>query len=576
MPTESDKREVPASEGAAAPTKNDFIRQIVTEDQKTGKHQRRVQTRFPPEPNGFLHIGHAKSISINFGIAADFGGTCFLRFDDTNPATEDDLFIRSIQEDVRWLGYDWGDRLRFASEYFDYIYECAEKLIEKGVAYVCDLTSDQIREMRGVPGQPGKDSPYRTRSVAENLDLFRRMRAGEFADGARTLRAKIDMASPNFNMRDPVMYRIKREPHPKTGNKWVIYPMYDYAHCVSDSVEGTTHSICTLEFEDHRPLYDWFLDQLALESHPQQIEFAKLNVDYTVTSKRKLKELVTDHYVSGWDDPRMPTLAALRRRGYTPEAVRDFCERTGIAKNEGVVEVALLEHCIREDLEKRAPRAMCVVHPLKVTLTNWPDNRVEWVDAPNHPQNPDMGTRRVAISRDIYIDQADFMLDPPKKFFRLGPGREVRLRYGPIIRCDEVVKDENGNVVQLKCTYDEASLDKNIPPRKVKGVIHWVPVALAIPCEVRLYDRLFSTPQPTDVPEGVDYKSNMNPKSLEVVKQAFVEPALAAAAPFARFQFERVGYFMLDPDSTLERPIFNRTVGLRDSWAKVAGESKED
>ncbi|MFO0612921.1 MAG: glutamine--tRNA ligase/YqeY domain fusion protein [Polyangiaceae bacterium] len=561
--------------------KNDFIRQIVHEDNRTGKHAGRVQTRFPPEPNGFLHIGHAKSICLNFGLAQEFGGQCFLRFDDTNPATEDELFIRSIQEDVKWLGFDWGPNLRFASEYFDACFEGAERLIDLGLAYVCDLTSDQIREQKGVPGKPGENSPFRDRSAAENRDLFARMRAGEFADGSRTLRAKIDMASPNFNLRDPVMYRIKRMPHPKTGTKWVVYPMYDYAHCVSDAIEGTTHSICTLEFEDHRPLYDWFLDKLRetpfashLKSKPQQIEFAKLNVDYTVTSKRKLKELVLEKHVAGWDDPRMPTLAGLRRRGFTPEALRDFCERGGVAKNEGVLEVSLLEHCVREDLDRTASRRMCVQQPLKFVITNWPADRVDWVDAPNHPQKPELGDRKIALSREVWIEATDFMLDPPKKFFRLGPGREVRLRNGPIIKCEEVVKGADGEVVELRGTFDESSLDKAAPPRKVKGVIHFVSVAHAVPCEVRVYDRLFSVPAPTDVPEGVDYKTNMNPKSLEIVERAFAEPALASAAPGERFQFERTGYFSVDPDSTRGKLVFNRTVGLRDSWAKQ-GESPE-
>ncbi len=558
-----------------APSRSDFIRQIIVSDRATGKHGGRVQTRFPPEPNGFLHIGHAKSICLNFGVARDFDGTCFLRFDDTNPATEDELFIRSIQEDVKWLGFDWADRLRFASEYFDYLYECAERLIQKGKAYVCELTSDQIREARGLPGQPGKDSPYRNRTVEENLALFRKMREGAFPDGSRTLRAKIDMASPNFNMRDPVMYRIKRAPHPKTGTRWLIYPMYDYAHCLSDSTEGTTHSICTLEFEDHRPLYDWFLDELELTSHPQQIEFAKLNVDYTITSKRKLKELVEGKFVNGWDDPRMPTLAGLRRRGYPAEAIRDFCDRIGVAKNEGVVEVGLLEHCVREKLDESAPRAMCVTRPLKVTIETWPEDRVDWVEGPRHPQNPSMGTRKIALSRTIYIEDTDFMLDPPKKFFRLGPGREVRLRYGAIIKCERVIQDEvTGEVKELICSHDPASLDPAVEQRKVKGVIHWVSAAHAVPCEVRLYDRLFSVAAPGDVAEGEDYKSNLNPRSLEVLERCFAEPALAGSAPGSRFQFERQGYFSVDPDTTAEKLVFNRTVSLRDSWAKAG--AKDD
>ena len=554
--------------------KNDFVRQIVAADKKSNKRGGRVQTRFPPEPNGFLHIGHAKSISLNFGIAREFEGTCFLRFDDTNPATEDEIYIRSIQEDVRWLGFDWGDRLRFASEYFDYVYESAEKLIEKGVAFVCDLTSDQIREGRGLPGQPGKDSPYRNRTVAENLDLFRRMRAGEFVDGSHTLRAKIDMASPNFNMRDPVMYRIKRAPHPKTGDKWVIYPMYDYAHCLSDSFEGTTHSICTLEFEDHRPLYDWFLSELALESHPQQIEFAKLAVDYTITSKRKLKELVENELVRGWDDPRMPTLAGLRRRGYPSAAIRDFCDRVGVAKNEGVVEMGLLEHCVREDLDRSAPRAMGVLRPLKLTIETWPEERVDWVDAARHPQHPEMGTRKIPIGRTVYIESADFMLEPPKKFFRLAPGREVRLRNGPIVKAERIVQDAKGDVIEVVCSHDPASLDPTVEQRKVKGVVHWVSAAHAIECEVRLYDRLFSVADPGHVEEGIDYKTHLNPASLEVLERCFVEPSVAGSTPLTTFQFERTGYFTVDPDSTADKLVFNRAVGLRDSWAKVG--ARED
>ncbi len=558
-----------------APAKSDFIRQIVVSDQKVGKHGGRVQTRFPPEPNGFLHIGHAKAICLNFGLARDFGGTCFLRFDDTNPATEDDVYIRSIQEDVKWLGFDWADRLRFASEYFDVIYEHAEALIKKGRAFVCDQTSDQMRADRGLPGHPGKESPFRNRSVEENLELFRKMRAGEFPDGSRTLRAKIDMASPNFNMRDPVMYRIKREPHPKTGTKWVIYPMYDYAHCVSDSVEGTTHSICTLEFEDHRPLYDWFLDELGLESHPQQVEFAKLNIDYTITSKRRLKELVLGNFVRGWDDPRMPTLAGLRRRGVPAATIRDFCDRLGVAKNEGVVEVGFLDHCIREELDKTAPRAMCVTRPLKVTIETWPEDRVDWITAPHHPQNAEMGSRQLPLGRTIYIEDTDFMLDPPKKFFRLGPGREVRLRYGAIIKCERVITDElTGAVVELICSHDPASLDASVEQRKVKGVIHWLSAAHAIPCEVRVYDRLFSTADPGNVAEDEDYKQNLNPRSLEILENCFVEPALAEAPPMSRFQFERTGYFAVDSDAKPGKPVFNRTVGLRDSWAKVG--AKDD
>lgn len=559
------------SEGAPKPV--DFIRQILLDDRATGKHGGRVQTRFPPEPNGFLHIGHAKSIGLNFGLASEFAGSCFLRFDDTNPATEEEIYIRGIQEDIRWLGFDWEDRLRFASEYFDACYEHAEELIRRDCAFVCDLTSDQIREQRGVPGQPGVDSPFRTRSVDENLDLFRRMRAGEFEDGSRTLRAKIDMASPNFNMRDPVMYRIKRAPHPKTGTKWVIYPMYDYAHCLSDSIEGTTHSICTLEFEDHRPLYDWFLDKLGLASHPQQIEFAKLNVDYTVTSKRKLKQLVTEGHVSGWDDPRMPTLAGFRRRGVPPEAVRNFAEGTGVAKNEGVVEVGMLEHRIREELDGRARRVMVVQRPLKLVIENWPEGEVKWIDAPYHPQRPELGTRRVPISHQIYIEASDFMIDPPKKFFRLGPGREVRLRYGPIVQCTSFKTDAEGNVTEIAATYDPESLTGAVT-RKVKGVIHFVSAPHAVACTVRLYDRLFAAADPNDVPEGSDFRANLNPRSLEALDGAFAEASLADAKVGDHFQFERLGYFTPDRDGTPERPVFNRTVTLRDSWSKI--ESKDE
>lgn len=552
---------------------NDFIRQIVTDDNNTGKHGGRVQTRFPPEPNGFLHIGHAKALCLNFGIARDFSGSCFLRFDDTNPATEEEQFIRGIETDVRWLGFNWGENLRFASEYFDACYEGAEELIRRGHAYVCDLSSEQIREQKGVPGQPGKDSPFRTRTVDENLDLFRRMRAGEFPDGSRTLRAKIDMASPNFNLRDPVMYRIKRDVHPKTGTKWVIYPMYDYAHCLSDSIEGTTHSICTLEFEDHRPLYDWFLDKLEVKNHPQQIEFAKLNIDYTVTSKRKLKELVLGGFVKGWDDPRMPTLAGLRRRGFPPEAIRDFVDRTGVAKKEGIVEVGLLEHCVREDLDKRAPRVMCVLRPLKVIIETFAEDRVEWIEAPYHPNKPEMGSRKIALTREVYIESTDFMLDPPKKFFRLGPGREVRLRYGAIIKCERVVTDEQGLPVALVCSHDEDSLDATKEQRKVKGVIHFASVSHGVPLEVRLYDRLFGVPHPTDVPEGEDYKKNMNPLSLETLTDCVAEPSLGGELAVGdRFQFERTGYFVVDPDTCSAKRVLNRTVGLRDSWSKVAGD----
>jgi len=551
----------------AAP-KNDFIRELIRADLAGGVRAGRVQTRFPPEPNGFLHIGHAKSICLNFGLASDFGGSCFLRFDDTNPATEEELFIRSIQEDVRWLGFEWGERLRYASDYFEAIYQHAEKLVERGLAFVCELSAEQMRDYRGLPGQPGKESPWRDRSVAENLDLFRRMRAGEFPDGSRTLRAKIDMASPNFNLRDPVLYRIKREHHPKTGDAWCIYPMYDYAHALSDAFERTTHSVCTLEFEDHRPLYDWCVRSLELDESPQQIEFARLEVTYLVTSKRKLKELVLEGHVSGWDDPRMPTLAGLRRRGVPPEALRDFCDRVGVAKNQSTVEIELFDHVTREHLDRSAKRAMCVLDPLEVVIETWPEGEVRELEAPWHPTRPELGTRKVPLSRRIYIEQSDFMLDPPKKFFRLGPGREVRLRYGAILKCERVETDEAGKPVRLYCSHDPASLDPSVEPRKVKGVIHWVSAEHALPCEVRLYDRLFSKPDPSDVPEGEDYKRNLNPGSLEIAAGALAEPSIGAAEVGASFQFERTGYFVVDRDSSADKRVYNRTIGLRDSWAK--------
>ncbi len=548
--------------------KTDFIRQIVEEDVRQGKRGGRVQTRFPPEPNGFLHVGHAKAICIDFGIAREHGGRCFLRFDDTNPATEDDVFIRAIQEDVRWLGFDWGDDLRFASDYFEQIYGHAETLVQKGLAFVCDLDADQIREHRGVPGQPGKDSPFRDRSVAENLDLLRRMRAGEFPDGSRTLRAKIDMASPNFNLRDPVLYRIKRDPHPKTGTAWCIYPMYDYAHALSDAIEGTTHSLCTLEFEDHRPLYDWCISSIGFPEPPQQIEFARGEVTYLVTSKRKLKELVASKVVDGWDDPRMPTLAGLRRRGVPPAAFRRFWDKVGVAKSAQSIEIEMLDHCVREELDGASARAMVVQTPLKLTLEDWPADRVTWVEAPRHPSRPELGTRRVPITREIAIEAADFLLDPPKKFFRLGPGREVRLRYGPIVRCERVVTDAAGQPIEIVCTHDPASLDPSQEQRKVKGVIHWVSPDHAVRCELRLYDRLFTVPDPTDVPEGEDWRASLNPRSLEVAPHALGEPALADAVAGDHLQLERVGYFVVDRDSTAEVKVLNRTVGLRDTWAK--------
>ena len=548
--------------------RGDFIRQIIHEDKRTGKRGGRVQTRFPPEPNGFLHIGHAKAICLNFGLGREFDAPCFLRFDDTNPATEDVRFMHSIQEDVRWLGFDWGENLRYASDYFEKIYACAERLIQLGKAFVCELTADEMREYRGVPGQPGRDSPHRNRSIAENLDLFRRMRAGEFPDGSKTLRAKIDMASPNFNLRDPVLYRIKRDHHPKTGDAWVIYPMYDYAHALSDAIEGTTHSICTLEFEDHRPLYDWCLETLGFEDRPQQIEFARLEVTYLMTSKRKLKELVESKIVDGWDDPRMPTIAGMRRRGVPAASLRDFCERIGVAKSAQSVEIELLDACIREELDRTTPRVMVVTRPLAVTIENWPEGEVRWIEAPFHPTKPEMGSRRIALTRELVIEETDFMLDPPKKFFRLGPGREVRLRYGPIIKCERVEHDAEGRVTNLVCTYDPASLDPSAEQRKVKGVIHWASDTHGTRCTVRNYDRLFASPSPTDVPEGEDYKKNLNPASLEVLSEAIGEPSLATAKPGFAAQFERIGYYVVDPSSVEGAPVLNRTVGLRDSWAK--------
>ena len=553
----------------SSPRPPNFIRAIVDEDLKTNKWDGRVHTRFPPEPNGYLHIGHAKSICLNFGLAAEYGGLCNLRFDDTNPAKEDVEYVESIQEDVRWLGWDWDDRLFYASDYFERLYDYAVQLIKMGRAYVCDLSADQIREYRGTLTEPGRESPYRNRPVAENLDLFQRMRAGEFEDGARVLRARIDMASPNLNMRDPVIYRIKHAEHHRTGDRWCIYPMYDFTHCLSDSIEGITHSICTLEFEDHRPLYDWFLDVLGVY-HAQQIEFARLNLNYTVMSKRKLLKLVQDGGVRGWDDPRMPTLAGLRRRGYTPEAIREFAERIGVAKTNSVVDIALLEHCLREDLNRRAPRVMGVLRPLPVVLVNYPEGQVEELEAVNNPEDPGMGTRKVPFSRRLYIEQEDFREEPPKGYYRLAPGREVRLRYAYFIKCVDVVKDEAGWVVVLRCTYDPATRGGDAPDgRKVKSTLHWVSAAHALPAEVRMYDRLFVKENPEEVPEGADFTVNLNPRSLDVLSRCWVEPCLAGAAPGSRHQFERQGYFCVDPDSTAGRLVFNLTVPLRDSWAKV-------
>lgn len=549
---------------------SDFIREIIKEDLRTNKYGGRVHTRFPPEPNGYLHIGHAKSIALNFGVAAEFGGLCNLRFDDTNPTKEDVEYVESIMEDVRWLGFDWEDRLFYASDYFDQLYDFAVQLIKKGKAYVCDLSPDEIREYRGTPTEPGKDSPFRNRSVEENLDLFQRMRAGEFEEGSRTLRAKIDMRSPNISMRDPVIYRILKTPHHRTGNKWCIYPMYDFTHCLSDSIEGITHSICTLEFENQRPLYDWVLDQLGVY-HPQQIEFARLNLSHTVLSKRKLLQLVNEGYVSGWDDPRMPTISGLRRRGYTPEAIRAFCQRIGVAKTESMVDLALLEHFVRDDLNKRARRVMAVLRPLRVVIDNYPDDLVEEMDAINNPEDATAGTRKVPFSKVLYIEQEDFRENPPKDFFRLAPGREVRLRYAYFIRCVDVVKDpKTGEVVELHCTYDPATRGGDAPDgRKVKSTLHWVSARHAVPVTVRLYDNLFLKENPNDVEEGHDFKEYLNPNSLEVLTGCQAEPSLAEVVPGNRYQFERVGYFCVDPDSRPSAPVFNRTVALRDPYAKI-------
>ena len=550
-------------------TSLDFIRQIVAEDLKTNKWDGRVVTRFPPEPNGYLHIGHAKSICLNFGIAAEFGGRCHLRFDDTNPEKEEQEYVDSIIEDVRWLGWDWGEHLYYGSDYFDRMCQWAVELTKKGKAYVCDLTAEQTRQYRGTLTEPGKDSPFRNRSVEENLDLFDRMRKGEFPDGARTLRAKIDMAHPNLNMRDPVMYRILHTPHHRSGDTWCIYPMYDWAHGLEDSVERITHSICTLEFENHRPLYDWFLDELGIY-HPQQIEFARLNLTYTVMSKRKLLQLAQEGLVSGWDDPRMPTISGFRRRGYSPEAIREFCKRIGVNKFNSTVDIALLEHCLREDLNKTSPRVMAVLRPLKVVIDNYPQGQVEELDAINNPEDPAAGTRKVPFSRELYIEQEDFMEEPPKKFFRLAPGREVRLRYAYFVTCTSVVKNANGQVIELHCTYDPATRGGDAPDgRKVKSTLHWVCAERALEAQVRLYDHLFTKGNPDEAVEGMDFKSNLNPNSLEVLTSCRVEPSLAGAGPLSRYQFERLGYFCADKDSTNEKPVFNRTATLRDPWAKI-------
>ncbi len=546
----------------------DFIRAAIDEDLAAGRYDH-VQTRFPPEPNGYLHIGHAKAIVIDFGIAEEYGGKCNLRFDDTNPVKEDTEYVEGIMEDIRWLGFDWEDRLFYASDYFDQLYEWAVELIKQGKAYVDDLSPEEIRAYRGTLTEPGRNSPYRDRSVEENLDLFERMKNGEFPDGSRVLRAKIDMASPNIVMRDPVMYRIIHAEHHRTGNKWRIYPMYDWAHGQSDSIEGVTHSFCDLAYEIHRPLYDWFLDQLGIYK-PRQIEFARLNLSYTVLSKRRLIRLVREGYVDGWDDPRMPTLSGLRRRGYTPEAIRAFIEAVGVAKTESVVDVALLEHHIRQDLNKRAPRVMGVLNPLKVVITNYPEGQVEQLEAVNNPEDPSAGTRLVPFSREIYIERDDFMENPPRKFFRLAPGREVRLRYGYFIKCEEVIKDENGETTELRCTYDPATRGGYAPDgRKVRGTLHWVSAAHALDAEVRLYDRLFTKANPLDHGEDEDFTDFINPDSKKVLTHCKVEPSLANASPGDRVQFERRGYFCVDPDTRDGALVFNRTATLRDTWAKI-------
>ncbi|WP_020589449.1 glutamine--tRNA ligase/YqeY domain fusion protein [Desulfobacter curvatus] len=549
--------------------KGHFIENIIKEDLAENKNNGRVATRFPPEPNGFLHIGHAKSICLNFKMAQQFNGKCNLRFDDSNPAKEKQIYIDSIMSTVTWLGFDYNTPF-YASDYFDALHDFAVELIQAGKAYVCSLSADEMREYRGTLTEPGKDSPYRDRSVEENLDLFGRMKAGEFDEGAHTLRAKIDMSSPNINMRDPVIYRVKKAPHPRTGDKWCIYPMYDFTHCISDALEGITHSLCSLEFEDHRPLYDWILDNITIPCHPQQIEFARMNINYTVLSKRKLQRLVSEEMVSGWDDPRLPTLEGMRRRGYTPAAIRNFCDVIGVSKKESRIDMGLLESCLRDDLNENAPRVMGVIRPLKVTLENYPDSQTENLAAMNHPKKPEAGKREVSFSKHLYVEQDDFMEDPPKKFFRLGPGREVRLRAAYLVTCKEIIKNEAGEVVELICTYDPETRGGNAPDgRKVKGTIHWVNAQDCIDAQVRLYDRLFKDENPEK--DGQDFVENLNPDSLEILENAKLEKSLETAQPEAVYQFERLGYFCLDSkDSTPEKPVFNRTVTLRDTWAKVA------
>jgi glutaminyl-tRNA synthetase len=550
-----------------------FITDIIDKDIESAKYQKKVYTRFPPEPNGYLHIGHAKSICLNFGIAKDYNGLCNLRFDDTNPEKEETEYVESIKEDVHWLGFDWQKRLFYASDYFDTLYEYAVKLIESGKAYVCDLSPDEIRQYRGTLTAHGKNSPYRERAVEENLDLFKRMRNGDFEDGSRVLRAKIDMAHPNIVMRDPALYRIKKAHHHRTGDKWPIYPMYDFAHCISDSVEDITHSICTLEFENNRPLYDWILDALDIH-HPRQIEFARLNLTYTVLSKRKLIELVREKHVSGWDDPRMPTISGLRRRGYTPSAIRNFCKEIGVSKTNSTIDIAVLENSIRGELNKTAPRVMAVLNPLKITIINYPADKEESLDAINNPEDESFGTRKVPFSRELYIERDDFKEDPPKKFFRLSPGREIRLRYAYFIKCEEVLKDTEGNITELRCSYDPATRGGDSPDgRKVKATLHWVSKKHAKKTEVRIYDHLFSKPNPEDTENGKDCKSNLNTKSLKIIYPAFIEPGLSCAILGTAYQFERQGYFCVDKDSSSERLVFNRIVGLRDTWANIEKKS---
>ena len=555
----------------------DFIRKIITDDVAAGKHGGRVHTRFPPEPNGRLHIGHAKAICLNFGVAEEFDGLCNLRFDDTNPVKEEVEFVEAIKNDIHWLGFDWGDRLYHASDYFEQLYQYAVELIEKGKAFVCDLSPGEIREYRGTLTQPGRNSPYRDRSIEENLDLFQRMRAGEFEEGARVLRAKIDMASPNLNMRDPVIYRILYETHHQTGDEWCIYPMYDYAHPLSDALEGITHSLCSLEFEDNRPLYNWFIANIDVPYHPQQIEFARLNLSYTVMSKRRLLRLVEEGHVAGWDDPRMPTLSGMRRRGITPEAIRTFIDEVGVAKADSVIDLAFLEHCIRQDLDPRTARRMVVLEPLKIVLENYPEDKVEYFEAENHPGDESMGTRQMPFSRELYIERADFREDPPRKYFRLSPGREVRLKYAYLITCNEVIKDENGEVVELRCTYDPETRGGSAPDgRRVRGTLHWVSQPHAIDAEARLYNRLFYKEDPYEVDEGEDFTANLNPDSLEVLPNIKLEPSMADDPVGSRYQFFRQGYFCIDPESTEDHLVFNEIVSLRDTWAKIEKKLRQE